>query len=108
MGAIPQSQAGNTEILSETTSKGYFLDRLEDFDALFFGISPREGEQIDPHQRIAVEVAWTPQSLAVSDRAVYMGVHSDDYSWPLLKDLPNVEARMGVGTAFCGITNRIS
>ena len=107
---------GNAEILSETTSKGYFLDKLEDFDASFFGISPREAEQIDPQQRIAVEVAWEalecagipPQSLAGSDTAVYMGVNSDDYSRLLLEDLPNVEAWMGVGTAFCGIPNRIS
>lgn len=33
-------QPGNAEILSKTTSKGYFLDRLEDFDSSFFGISP--------------------------------------------------------------------
>lgn len=109
-------QAGNAEILAQTTSKGYFLDSLEDFDASFFGISPREAAQIDPQQRIAAEVAWEaledsgipPQSLAGSDTAVYMGVNSDDYSRLLLEDLPNVEAWMGVGTAFCGIPNRIS
>ena len=109
-------QAVNAEILAQITSKGYFLDKLEDFDASFFGISPREAEQIDPQQRIAVEVAWEalensgipPQSLARSDTAVYMGVNSDDYSRLLLEDLPNVEAWMGVGTAFCGIPNRIS
>ena len=109
-------QAGNAEILAKTTSKGFFLNRLEDFDASFFGISPREAGQMDPQQRIAVEVAWEaledsgipPQSLAGSDTAVYMGVGSDDYSRLLLEDLPNVEAWMGIGTAFCGIPNRIS
>jgi 6-methylsalicylic acid synthase len=109
-------QPGNAEILSKTTSKGYFLDNLEDFDASFFGISPREAEQIDPQQRIALEVAWEalehagipPQSLSGSDTAVFMGVNSDDYSRLLLEDLPNIEAWMGVGTAFCGIPNRIS
>lgn len=109
-------QPGNAKILSETTSKGYFLNNLEDFDASFFGISPREAEQMDPQQRIAVEVAWEalensgipPQSLAGSDTAVFMGVNSDDYSRLLLEDLPNIEAWMGVGTAYCGIPNRIS
>lgn len=109
-------QPGNAQILRETTSKGYFLDKMEDFDASFFGISPMEAEQIDPQQRIAVEVAWEalehsgipPQSLSGSDTAVFMGVNSDDYSRLLLEDLPNVEAWMGVGTAFCGIPNRIS
>lgn len=109
-------QAGNAEVLTKTTSKGYFLDKLEDFDASFFGISPREAEQIDPQQRIAVEVAWEalensgipPHSLAGSDTAVYMGVNSDDYSRLILEDLSNIEPWMGVGTAFCGIPNRIS
>ncbi|TAQ84220.1 hypothetical protein B7494_g7457 [Chlorociboria aeruginascens] len=107
---------GNTKTLAETTSKGYFLDNLENFDASFFGISPREAELIDPQQRIAVEVAWEAlenagipaHSLAGTDAAVYMGVGSDDYSRLLLEDLPNVEAWMGVGTAFCGVPNRIS
>lgn len=123
-GAIPEMrwapynarQPGNAQILQKTTSKGYFLDKMEDFDASFFGISPMEAEQIDPQQRIAVEVAWealehsgiSPQSLSGSDTAVFMGVNSDDYGRLLLEDLPNVEAWMGVGTAYCGIPNRIS
>ena len=123
-GEIPQwrwdsyrkRQRGNAEILSGTTSKGYFVDRIEDFDAGFFGISPREAEQMDPQQRITAEVVWEalehsgipPQSLSGSDTAVFMGVNSDDYSRLLLEDLPNVEAWMGIGTAFCGIPNRVS
>ena len=109
-------QPENPDVLARTTSKGYFLDRLEDFDATFFGISPREAEQIDPQQRITAEVVWEaledagipPQSLAGSDAAVYMGVNSDDYSRLLLEDLSNIEAWMGVGTAFCGVPNRLS
>lgn len=109
-------QIGNAEILANTTSKGYFLQNLEHFDASFFGLSPREAEQMDPQQRISAETVWEalehagipPQSLAGSDTAVFMGVNSDDYSRLLLEDLPNVEAWMGVGTAFCGIPNRIS
>ncbi|KAF4636551.1 hypothetical protein G7Y89_g1535 [Cudoniella acicularis] len=111
-----QRQPGNAEILADTTSRGYFLDKLEDFDASFFGISPREAELIDPQQRIAVEVAWEAlenagipaHNLAGSNTAVIMGVGSDDYSRLLLEDLPNIEAWMGVGTAFCGVPNRIS
>ena len=111
-----RQQPKNAKILSTTTSKGYFLDRLEDFDAAFFGISPREAEQIDPQQRTSLEVAWEalehagipPHSLSGSDTAVFMGVGSDDYGKMLLEDLPNVEAWMGVGTAFCGVPNRIS
>jgi 6-methylsalicylic acid synthase len=71
---------------------------------------------MDPQQRITLEVTWEaledagipPQSLAGSNTAVYMGVNSDDYSKLLLEDLPGVEAWMGIGTAYCGVPNRIS
>lgn len=106
----------NPEILSQIISRGYFLDRLQDFDSSFFGISPKEAEQMDPQQRISIEVAWealedagiAPQSLAGSDTAVFMGVNTDDYSRLVLEDLPGIEAWMGVGTGFYGVPNRIS
>lgn len=71
---------------------------------------------MDPQQRITLEVTWealedagiAPQSLAGSNAAVFMGVNSDDYSKLLLEDLPGVEAWMGIGTAYCGVPNRIS
>lgn len=106
----------NTEAIKTTTKRGYFLDGLEAFDPAFFGISPKEAEQMDPQQRVSLEVAWEalenagvdPRSLAGSDTAVFMGVNSDDYSKLLLEDLPNVDAWMGIGTAYCGVPNRIS
>lgn len=106
----------NEHFLTRATSKGYFLDRLEDFDASFFGVAPREAEQIDPQQRIALEVAWEAledagipsELLSGSDTGVYMGVNSDDYGRLLLEDLENIGAHMGVGTAYCGIPSRIS
>lgn len=106
----------NTKELSKATTRGYFLDTIEDFDAAFFGISPKEAEQMDPQQRLSLEVSWealenagiAPQNLSQSDTAVFMGVNSDDYSKLLLEDLPGIEAWMGIGTAFCGVPNRIS
>jgi 6-methylsalicylic acid synthase len=37
-----------------------------------------------------------------------MGVNSDDYGKLLLEDLPGVEYLMGIGTAYCGVPNRVS
>ncbi|KAK0109407.1 hypothetical protein ONS95_002105 [Cadophora gregata] len=106
----------NAKILKDTTSKGYFLQNIEDFDCSFFGISPKEALLMDPQQRISLEVAWEaledagipPQSLAGSNTACFMGINSDDYAKLLLEDLPGVEAWMGIGTAYCGVPNRIS
>jgi 6-methylsalicylic acid synthase len=104
------------KIIAKTIPKGYFINDIEYFDAVFFGISPKEAEQMDPHQRLGLEVAWealedaglNPKSLSGSDTAVYMGVDSDDYSRLLLEDLPSIEAWMGIGTTAHGIPNRIS
>ena len=106
----------NAKEIDKTLRKGYFLDRLEYFDASFFGVSPKEAEQMDPHQRLALELSWealehagiNPKDLCRSDTAVYMGVDSDDYSRLLLEDLPNIEPWMGIGTAAHGVANRIS
>ncbi|KAF2181440.1 hypothetical protein K469DRAFT_671593 [Zopfia rhizophila CBS 207.26] len=108
--------ARNAKLLANTTSRGYFIHNIENFDPAFFGISPKEAEQMDPQQRISLEVAWealeragiSPLRLSGSDTAVFWGVNSDDYSKLLLEDLPNVEAWMGIGTAYCGVPNRIS
>ncbi|KUM63396.1 hypothetical protein ACN42_g3722 [Penicillium freii] len=106
----------NAKELKKTTSRGYFLDHLEDFDCQFFGISPKEAEQMDPQQRVSLEVASEAledagipaKCLSGSDTAVFWGVNSDDYSKLVLEDLPNVETWMGIGTAYCGVPNRIS
>jgi 6-methylsalicylic acid synthase len=111
-----QRDTRNAKVISKTISKGYFINDLENFDAAFFGISPKEAEQMDPHQRLGLEVTWealedaglNPKSLSGSDTAVYIGVDSDDYSRLLLEDLPNIEAWMGIGTTAHGIPNRIS
>ena len=106
----------NAKVLDKTTSRGYFVPNIADFDNMFFGISPKEAETMDPQQRVSLELCWEalenagipPQSLAGSNTAVYMGVNSDDYGKLLLEDLPGIEAWMGIGTAYCGIPNRIS
>lgn len=106
----------NSEELEKVPKRGYFLDHLEAFDPAFFGISPKEAEQMDPQQRIALEVVWealeqaglSAKSLSGSDTGVFIGVNSDDYSRLLLEDLPRLEPWMGIGTAYCGVPNRVS
>ncbi|MFG2791821.1 SDR family NAD(P)-dependent oxidoreductase [Streptomyces sp. NPDC048419] len=106
----------NAAVLTRVTARGSFLDDISGFDAAFFGISATEARQLDPQQRIALEVAWEalehagipPTSLAGSDTGVFIGVGTDDYGRRLLEDLPGVEAWTGIGSSLCGVPNRVS
>jgi acyl transferase domain-containing protein len=70
------------------TKRGAFLDDVDLFDAAFFGISPREAAEMDPQQRLFLEVGWealenaglAADRLAGSRTAVFMGVTGADYT----------------------------
>lgn len=68
--------------------KGGFLQTpVDEFDANFFHISPREAEDMDPQQRVALEVAYqaiqsagiNPADLMKTPTGVYMGICFNDY-----------------------------
>ena len=75
------------------SARGGFLDEVDRFDLLFFGISPREARDMDPQERIFLEVAWhtledagyTPLSLrkrfgGTAPVGVFAGVMSHQYA----------------------------
>ncbi|MGW2839378.1 type I polyketide synthase [Streptomyces sp. NPDC001493] len=67
---------------------GGFLDRIHHFDHTFFGISPREAAEMDPQQRLVLELAWealeeagiVPGSLTGTPVGVYLGAMAYDYA----------------------------
>lgn len=99
------------------TRKGGFIKDIDLFDAFFFNISPREAKQMDPQQRILLELSYetfndagiAPQSLLGSDTAVYIGVMSNDYLRHQLADnYTQIDVHTGGGTGYSMIANRLS
>ncbi|HEX4111431.1 MAG TPA: type I polyketide synthase [Stellaceae bacterium] len=98
------------------TRAGGFLRQVDRFDAEFFGISPREAAQIDPQQRLALELAWealesagiVPASIAGSEASVVMGVSSNDYAALQREQGEGSDPYTMSGNAFSLLANRIS
>lgn len=66
-----------------------YMDRIDHFDARFFGIPPLEADYMDPHQRIALEVAYEAlenagyggDSAKGSRTGVFLGRDQTNYSY---------------------------
>ena len=101
---------------SDFARVGCFIDDIFRFDAAFFGLSPREAIDVDPQQRILLELAWlcmddaavTPQELAKLETGVYTGVINHDYERLLLSDQSSISAYTGLGRSTSIAANRIS
>jgi acyl transferase domain-containing protein/NADPH:quinone reductase-like Zn-dependent oxidoreductase/acyl carrier protein/NADP-dependent 3-hydroxy acid dehydrogenase YdfG len=86
------------------------------FDAAFFGISPREAEQMDPQQRVMLELTWEafeqagipPSCMRGSRCGVYVGLSSVDYAYRRADDLGAIDSTTMTGNAGSIAANRIS
>jgi len=86
---------------------GAFLTSVDGFDPQFFAISPREAVELDPQQRLILEVAWEslehagldPEQLAGSRTGVFLGVSTNDYQ-QLSSDIP--KEQLGIHTTTGG------
>ncbi|MGO4261559.1 SDR family NAD(P)-dependent oxidoreductase [Lysobacter sp. TAB13] len=66
---------------------GFLAEDPALFDAGLFGISPREAAEMDPQQRMLLEVAWhaledsgiAADALAGSDTGVFVGITGSEY-----------------------------
>lgn len=92
------------------------LDDVWGFDPAFFGVSPREAHQMDPQQRVLLQVVWEAfehAGLAV-DRlnktrtGIYIGASSSDYSQTFVGDPSRIDAPFMLGNTLSIISNRIS
>ncbi len=98
------------------TRRGGFLEHLDQFDAQFFGISPREAAQLDPQQRLMLEVAWEaledaghrPDRLDGKHTGVYVGVWAGDQEGRLAQDAAPFDFYKHVGSGRYFASGRVS
>ncbi|MDN6336439.1 MAG: SDR family NAD(P)-dependent oxidoreductase [Halomonas sp.] len=92
------------------------LGDISGFDADFFGISPREAANMDPQQRMLLELTWesledagiVPAALRGSQCGVYLGVASLDYSYRIADDMAAIDASSATGNTASIAANRLS
>ncbi|MGG5821423.1 SDR family NAD(P)-dependent oxidoreductase [Falsiroseomonas sp. HW251] len=86
------------------------------FDAGAFGISPREASEMDPQQRILLEVTlgaledagWRPSAVAGQEVGVFVGGSSTDYAELRLPDHAGADRYFMTGNALSILSNRIT
>ncbi|MFE3170891.1 type I polyketide synthase [Amycolatopsis sp. NPDC059235] len=98
------------------TTGGGFLDDIAGFDADLFGISPREALDMDPQQRLMLEVSWEalesagigPSSVRGSSTGVFAGVMYHDWgAWPSVRP-EGASSYVDTGSLTSVVSGRIS
>lgn len=98
-----------------TVTKGGYLDDVKTFDAEFFAMSPNEVVNVDPQQRLALELTWEAleharipaSSVKGSQVGVFIGSSSNDYQLLAVSD-PNAHPYALTGTSTAIVANRVS
>lgn len=93
-----------------------FLEDIDQFEPLFFGISPREAEEMDPQQRLVLQLAWEaledagiPASAIKGSRTgVFVGAIWREYGELSSHDLEGIGGQRATGQALNMIAHRVS
>ncbi|MEX3558702.1 polyketide synthase Pks13 [Corynebacterium sp. LK2522] len=105
-----------TQKMAEQNLAGGYLDDIASFDAEFFGLSPVEATNMDPQQRILLELVWEAledahlpaNELRGTATGVYMGSSNNDYGMLITADPAEAHPYALTGTSSAIISNRIS
>ncbi|WP_438022408.1 amino acid adenylation domain-containing protein [Sorangium sp. So ce233] len=99
-----------------STRWGGFLEQVDGWDAEFFGVSPREAVQMDPQQRLMMELSWealedagiAPDRLKGSQTGVFLGAMWTDYAKVSGGSLDGIVQHTATGQDLSIIPARIS
>ena len=104
------------ERVSKARTRGGYLSDIKGFDAEFFALSKMEADNIDPQQRMALELTWEAleharipaSSLRGENVGVFIGSSVNDYMFMSVAD-PSVAHPYAItGNSSAVIANRVS
>ncbi|MFN8071575.1 MAG: polyketide synthase Pks13 [Mycobacterium sp.] len=104
------------ERIRKARTRGGYLKDIKGFDAEFFALSKMEADNIDPQQRMALELTWEAlenaripaSSLRGESVGVFVGSSTNDYSYLAMMDPRTAHPYAITGTASSIIANRVS
>ncbi|MUL46590.1 acyltransferase domain-containing protein [Mycobacterium sp. CBMA293] len=104
------------ERVAEARTRGGYLSDIKGFDAEFFALAKMEADNIDPQQRMALELAWEAlefaripaSALRGESVGVFVGSSTNDYSFLSVSDPSITHPYAITGTASSIIANRVS
>jgi polyketide synthase 13 len=104
------------ELVGKARTRGGYLKDIKGFDSEFFALSKTEADNIDPQQRMALELTWEAleharipaSSLRGEAVGVYIGTSVADYSFLAMSDPTVAHPYAITGTASSIVPNRVS
>lgn len=102
--------------IAQARTRGGYLKDIKGFDSDFFAVAKTEAENIDPQQRMALELTWEAleharipaSSLRGEAVGVYIGSSTNDYSFLAVSDPTIAHPYAITGTSSSIIANRVS
>src|ERR1700757_1377496 len=102
--------------VAKARTRGGYLKDIKGFDSEFFAVAKTEADNIDPQQRMALELTWEAleharipaSSLRGEPVGVYVGVSNHDYGFLAISDPTAAHPYAITGTAHSIIANRVS
>lgn len=104
------------QLVAKARTRGGYLKDVKGFDSEFFAIAKTEADNIDPQQRLALELTWEAleharipaSALRGETVGVYVGFSNHDYQLLAVSDPTVVHPYAITGTANSIIANRVS
>jgi polyketide synthase 13 len=104
------------EAINKARTRGGYLSDIKGFDSEFFALSKTEADNIDPQQRMALELTWEAleharipaSSLRGESVGVFVGTSVADYSFLAMSDPTVAHPYAITGNASSVVANRVS